>query len=119
MNNDLANTIRSKVDIVDIIGERIPLIARGKNFFGVCPFHDGYLRVGREINRAAAASSDAAGRNTLEKPLYSGVLSVRRIPELITPFLLDGCFAGGNRREAASVLLLIHKINSLYYCISS
>ncbi|MCI8461145.1 MAG: DNA primase [Bacilli bacterium] len=40
MNNDLANTIRSKVDIVDIIGERIPLTARGKNFFGVCPFHD-------------------------------------------------------------------------------
>ena len=40
MNNDLANTIRSKVDIVDIIGERIPLVARGKNYFGVCPFHD-------------------------------------------------------------------------------
>ena len=40
MNNDLANQIRSKVDIVDVIGERIPLVARGKNFFGVCPFHD-------------------------------------------------------------------------------
>ncbi len=40
MNHDLANEIRSKVDIVDIIGERIPLVARGKNFFGVCPFHD-------------------------------------------------------------------------------
>ena len=40
MNNDLANTIRSKVDIVDIIGERIPLITRGKNLFCVCPFHN-------------------------------------------------------------------------------
>ena len=40
MNNELANEIRSKVDIVDIVGERIPLVARGKNFFGVCPFHD-------------------------------------------------------------------------------
>lgn len=40
MNNDLANEIRRKTDIVDIIGERIPLVARGKNFFGVCPFHD-------------------------------------------------------------------------------
>lgn len=40
MNNDLANEIRSKTDIVDIIGERIPLVVRGKNFFGVCPFHD-------------------------------------------------------------------------------
>ena len=40
MDKDLASVIRSKVDIVDIIGERIPLTARGKNFFGVCPFHD-------------------------------------------------------------------------------
>ena len=36
----LSNLIRSKTDIVDIIGERIPLVKRGKNFFGVCPFHD-------------------------------------------------------------------------------
>ena len=40
MNNNLANEIRSKTDIVDIIGERIPLVSRGKNFFCVCPFHD-------------------------------------------------------------------------------
>lgn len=40
MNQDLANEIRNKVDIIDIIGERIPLVARGKNYFGVCPFHD-------------------------------------------------------------------------------
>lgn len=39
-NNDLTNEIRSKVDIVDIIGERIPLVSKGKNFFGVCPFHE-------------------------------------------------------------------------------
>ena len=40
MDNNLTNQIRNKVDIVDIIGERIPLVAKGKNFFGVCPFHD-------------------------------------------------------------------------------
>ena len=40
MDHDYINTIRRKIDIVDIIGERIPLVARGKNFFGVCPFHD-------------------------------------------------------------------------------
>lgn len=32
--------VRSKVDIVDVIGEKLPLIQKGKNFFGVCPFHD-------------------------------------------------------------------------------
>ncbi len=40
MHNDLINQIRQKVDIVDIIGERIPLVSRGKNYFCVCPFHD-------------------------------------------------------------------------------
>ena len=39
-NTDLVNEIRSKVDIVDIISEKLPLISKGKNFFGVCPFHD-------------------------------------------------------------------------------
>jgi len=36
----LSNLIRSKVDIVDVIGERIPLVKKGKNFFCICPFHD-------------------------------------------------------------------------------
>lgn len=31
--------IRNSVDIVDVISEYIPLTAKGKNFFGVCPFH--------------------------------------------------------------------------------
>lgn len=31
--------IRTSVDIVDVISDYIPLTAKGKNFFGVCPFH--------------------------------------------------------------------------------
>ena len=37
---DIIKEIRQKNDIVDIISEKIPLVARGKNYFGVCPFHD-------------------------------------------------------------------------------
>ncbi len=32
--------IRSKANIVEIISDYIPLIQKGKNYFGVCPFHD-------------------------------------------------------------------------------
>jgi len=32
--------IRNKVDIVEVIGSYIPLTPKGKNYFGVCPFHD-------------------------------------------------------------------------------
>jgi len=64
MNNDLVNEVRSKVDIVDIIGERIPLVARGKNFFGVCPFHDDTnpsLSVSREKQIYTCFSCHATG----------------------------------------------------------
>ena len=39
-NHDIINEVRRKNDIVDVIGEKIPLEKRGKNYFGVCPFHD-------------------------------------------------------------------------------
>ena len=38
--NQTIHEIRSKLDIVQIISEYLPLVQKGKNFFGVCPFHD-------------------------------------------------------------------------------
>lgn len=38
--NEELNEVRSKSDIVDLIGGYIPLTKKGKNYFGVCPFHD-------------------------------------------------------------------------------
>lgn len=40
LSEDKINEIRAGVDIVDVISEYIPLTGKGKNFFGVCPFHD-------------------------------------------------------------------------------
>lgn len=34
------NEIRTSVNIVDVISGYIPLTPKGKNYFGVCPFHD-------------------------------------------------------------------------------
>lgn len=34
------NLIRNKVNIVDIIGSYINLNKKGKNYFGICPFHE-------------------------------------------------------------------------------
>ena len=39
-NNDKINEIRQHADIVEIISSYIPLVKKGKNYFGVCPFHD-------------------------------------------------------------------------------
>ena len=39
-NQDIINEIRSKVDIVDFISSYVPLVQKGKNYFGICPFHN-------------------------------------------------------------------------------
>lgn len=40
LTNEQISNIRSSVDIIEIISSYIPLTKRGKNYFGVCPFHD-------------------------------------------------------------------------------
>ena len=40
ISQDLINEIRSSVDIVDIISSYLELSPKGRNYFGVCPFHD-------------------------------------------------------------------------------
>lgn len=33
-------SIQRKVNIVDVVKDYVPLIQKGRNYFGVCPFHD-------------------------------------------------------------------------------
>lgn len=40
ISNELINEIRTKTDIVEVISKYVSLNKRGKNYFGVCPFHD-------------------------------------------------------------------------------
>ena len=40
LDTETINHIKNSVDIVDIISSYIPLTSRGRNLFGVCPFHD-------------------------------------------------------------------------------
>lgn len=40
LSNDELIKIRNSVNIVDVIGSYINLEKKGKNYFGICPFHD-------------------------------------------------------------------------------
>lgn len=40
ISQDEINTIRNSASIVDIISSYLPLTQKGKNYFGVCPFHE-------------------------------------------------------------------------------
>lgn len=40
LSQEKINEIRNSVNIVDVISSYMPLTPKGKNYFGVCPFHD-------------------------------------------------------------------------------
>lgn len=39
-NQNTINEIRSKLNIVDVIGEYVPLTKKGQYYWGICPFHN-------------------------------------------------------------------------------
>lgn len=39
ISEETIEAVRSKTDIIDLIGEYVQLTKRGKNWFGLCPFH--------------------------------------------------------------------------------
>lgn len=58
------NHIRSNVDIIDIISSYIPLTPKGRNYFGVCPFHDDHkpsMSVSKEKQIYTCFSCGATG----------------------------------------------------------
>ncbi len=40
LSNEQINEIRLSVDIVDVVSRYISLTKKGKNYFGICPFHE-------------------------------------------------------------------------------
>ena len=51
ISNEEITEIRKKADIVEVIGSYINLAPQGKNYFGICPFHNDHspsLSVSRE-----------------------------------------------------------------------
>jgi DNA primase len=64
IDNNTLNEIRSNLDIVDIISNYLPLTSKGKNYFGVCPFHDDHspsMSVSREKQIYTCFSCGATG----------------------------------------------------------
>jgi len=64
ITNEMINEIRNKNDIVDVISKYIPLTQRGKNYFGVCPFHDDHspsMSVSKEKQIFTCFSCGATG----------------------------------------------------------
>lgn len=64
LSQDKINQIRSSVDIVEVIGNYLPLTKKGKGYWAICPFHDDKnpsLSVSRELQIYRCFVCDAKG----------------------------------------------------------
>lgn len=64
LTTEQINDIRSNVDIIDVVSKYISLTQRGKNYFGVCPFHDDHspsMSVSKEKQIYTCFSCGATG----------------------------------------------------------
>ena len=64
MDNNLINEIRNSTDIIEVISRYVPLSLHGKNYFGVCPFHDDHspsMSVSKEKQIYTCFSCGATG----------------------------------------------------------
>lgn len=62
--DELIDRIREAVDIVDVVSEHVQLTQRGRNFVGLCPFHDDHdpsLNVSQEKQIYKCFVCDAGG----------------------------------------------------------
>ena len=64
IDNNTLNEIRNNLDIVDVISSYLSLTSKGKNYFGVCPFHDDHspsMSVSKEKQIYTCFSCGATG----------------------------------------------------------
>ncbi len=64
IENSTLSEIRNNLDIVEVISNYLPLTNKGKNYFGVCPFHDDHspsMSVSREKQIYTCFSCGATG----------------------------------------------------------
>ncbi|MDO4963348.1 MAG: DNA primase [bacterium] len=64
VDNNTLNEIRNSLDIVDVISSYLKLTSKGKNYFGVCPFHDDHspsMSVSKERQIYTCFSCGATG----------------------------------------------------------
>lgn len=114
-DNELVNKIVASNNIVDIIGEYINLEHKGKNFFGVCPFHDDHspsMSVSPEKNIFKCFSCGASGNSITFLMDYLGI-EFREALKILADkagISLDNSFA---KKKVNSQLEEFYKINEL------
>lgn len=120
LENNVINEIRNSVDIVDVISGYLPLTARGKNYFGVCPFHDDHspsMSVSKEKQIYTCFSCGATGNVIKFIQDYENISFIDAVKKCadIAGIVLDFETKRDNRYEKYSELYDIYDISYKFY----
>ena len=120
LENNVINEIRNSVDIVDVISGYLPLTARGKNYFGVCPFHDDHspsMSVSKEKQIYTCFSCGATGNVIKFIQDYENISFIEAVKKCadIAGIVLDFETKRDNRYEKYSELYDIYDISYKFY----
>ncbi len=120
LTNHEINEIRNAVDIVDIIGEYIPLIQKGRNFFGICPFHSDHnpsMSVSREKQIYKCFSCGASGNVFTFIMEYENVDFIEALNFLANKagIKINKNVLRSKNKDVHGKLFEIHDISTKYY----
>lgn len=117
---DNINEIRNSIDIVDVISRYVPLTLRGKNYFGVCPFHDDHspsMSVSKEKQIYKCFSCGATGNVFNFVMDYENVSFPEALKILsdITGISINGVNVKSTNRDINKNLYDIYDVSSKLY----
>ena len=120
MNSNDINEIRKSIDIVDVISKYVSLTPKGKNFFGVCPFHDDHspsMSVSRDKQIYKCFSCGATGNvfNFIQDYENVNFHECLKILSDITGISISGLSVKSSKRDVHKSLYDIYDVSSKLY----
>ncbi len=117
---DNINEIRNSIDIVEVISKYVPLVARGKNYFGVCPFHDDHspsMSVSKDKQIYKCFSCGATGNvfNFIMEHEQVSFPEALKILSDLTGVSINGINIKNNKKDINKNLYDIYEISSKLY----
>jgi DNA primase len=120
VDNEVINNIRKSIDIIDVISKYVPLVSRGKNFFGVCPFHDDHspsMSVSKDKQIYKCFSCGATGNvfNFIMDYENVSFYEALKILSDITGISIGGVDIKSSKKDVNKVLYDIYDISNKLY----
>ena len=118
IDNEIIGRIRKSNDIVDVIGSYIDLVPKGKNYFGVCPFHDDHspsMSVSREKQIYRCFTCGASGNVITFVMNYENIGFVDALKKLGDRVQIHLDIKSSQKDSKYSELYDIYKLSTSFY----